>query len=156
MAKTSTWKSVEAAVGALFGGKRVPITGRTRGSEPDIKVSDGIFSCLSFEVKHRKMFPEWLHDAFRQAVASIRGRQFAIVLLHQERKKYEDSYVMMQVKDFIEYSSMISAKPEREKSYFKVVNNETCGITRYITSDNPDETVEEISKVEFEDNSSTN
>ena len=112
MKHTSTWKSVEGALGKLFGGARVPITGRTRGSEPDIKVSDGIFSFLSFEVKHKKVFPEWLHDAFRQALASVRGKQYAAVILHQERKKYEDSYIVMHVKDFIEYSNLISAKGE--------------------------------------------
>lgn len=108
MAKTSTWKSVEKSVAALFGGIRVPICGRAMGTEPDLKVSQGIFSLLSFEVKHRKIFPDWMHHAFKQAMASVRGKQFAVVLLHQERKKYEESYIMMQVKDFIEYSNLIS------------------------------------------------
>ncbi|HNC59239.1 MAG TPA: hypothetical protein PLP33_27680 [Leptospiraceae bacterium] len=109
MAKTSNWKNVERKLSSLFGGLRVPICGRTRGSEPDIKVTDGIFNVLSFEVKHRKVFPKWLHEAFDQALASIRGNQFAAVLLHQERTKYEESYIVMQVKDFITYSNLISS-----------------------------------------------
>lgn len=112
MARTSTWKNVELELSRLFGGERVPITGRMRGSAPDIKVSDGVFKFLSFEVKHRKIFPDWLHSAFDQAIASIRNGQFAAVLLHQERKKYKDSYILMKVEDFINYSVLISEKTE--------------------------------------------
>lgn len=96
--------------GALFSGQRVPITGRTRGSAPDIKSDHPIFSRLSFEVKHRKLLASWMHDAFKQATASIRGEQFPVVLLHQKGKKYEESYVMMQVKDFIELTTKLKSE----------------------------------------------
>jgi hypothetical protein len=71
--KTSTWKSVERAIAKVLrdswevanpdysGPKidRVPITGRGRGSAPDI-----YHPMFSIEVKHRKSLPKWLKEEF--------------------------------------------------------------------------------------------
>lgn len=98
MAKTSTWKAVERSIAALLKGKRVPVTGRTRGSAPDI--AHGQFS---IEVKHRESFPDWLFDAYDQAEKSNNKRKtkIPVVILHQKGVKYEDSFVVLKLKDLI-------------------------------------------------------
>lgn len=88
--KTSTWKNVEMNIARYLGGARVPVTGRTRGSAPDIdrhaenlltagntaiyeSFMEGLdtymrealikgiaYDKFSFEIKHRSSMPEWL------------------------------------------------------------------------------------------------
>lgn len=94
----TTWKAVERKIAAMLGGRRVPITGRVRGDAPDIA-----HDWLSPEVKHRKKLPEWLHDAISQAVASKRGEQLPIVVLHERGMRYRDSFVVMKLGDFVDY-----------------------------------------------------
>ena len=76
----------------------MPVTGRQRGSAPDIE-----HRLYSIEVKHRKKLPEWLADAMRQAVASMKPDQLPIVVLHQHRQEIGDSYVVVKLKDFSDY-----------------------------------------------------
>ena len=106
MAKTSVWKSVERELARLLGGERVPVTGRARGNAPDIR-----HPYLAIEVKHRKMLPEWLHDAMRQAVASVRGLQLPIVILHQSRSRHDDDFVVIRMSDFRAW--MVSERKEK-------------------------------------------
>lgn len=91
----TTWKATERKVAAILGGERVPVTGRQRGSAPDIA-----HSVWSIEVKHRKTLPEWIHDAMSQAKASIRGEQTPIVILHENGMRHADNYVVMRLADF--------------------------------------------------------
>ncbi len=93
-----TWKRVEREIAARLGGERVPVTGRQRGSAPDIK-----HPWLSVEVKHRKALPGWMLDAQAQADASIKGNQLPVVVLHQDRMKYDDSVVLVRLSDFVEW-----------------------------------------------------
>lgn len=82
----------------------MPITGRTRGSAPDIK-----HETLSIEVKHWQKFPAWLLDAMDQAVASADDEQIPTVILHEKGKAYAGSltiipiYGMMKLLDKIEH-----------------------------------------------------
>lgn len=94
----STWKNAERKIASIVGGERVPVTGRQRGSAPDIE-----HPWLSLEVKHRKALPEWLLDAMRQAVASDKGGQLPMVVLHQKQMRYEDSVVLLRLSDFVEW-----------------------------------------------------
>lgn len=94
----STWKTVERKIAALLGGERVPVTGRQRGSAPDIK-----HDWLSPEVKHRKELPFWLHDAMAQAEASKDGEQLPIVVLHEKQMEYGQSFVVIRLRDFVDY-----------------------------------------------------
>lgn len=94
----STWKSVERNIATLVGGERVPVTGRGRGSEPDIA-----HPWLSLEVKHRKALPGWMVDAMAQARASDKGGQLPMVVFHQKQMKYEDSVCMIRLADFVEW-----------------------------------------------------
>lgn len=93
-----TWKATERQVAKLLGGVRVPITGRTRGSTPDID-----HEWLSLEVKHRKKLPEWIHDAMRQAQASMKPNQLPTVVLHENRTNHKDDLVVIRLGDFIDW-----------------------------------------------------
>lgn len=89
------WKAVELKLAKLLGGQRVPITGRIRGSSPDIE-----HPFLSIEVKERQTLPDWLHDAMEQAEASIRGNKYPVVILHQKGFKHDNDFVVMKLSDF--------------------------------------------------------
>lgn len=94
----SDWKGVERAIAKIIGGERVPVTGRQRGSAPDIA-----HQWLSVEVKNRRKLPAWMHDAMAQAEASNRGDQLPIVFFHQNGMKYEDSFCLIRLKDFVDW-----------------------------------------------------
>ena len=95
----STWKHVERKIAALLGGERVPITGRQRGSAPDIE-----HPWLSLEVKHRTSLPSWLLDAHDQAVKSKRSEShLPVVVIHPKGKRYEESLVVLNFADFVEW-----------------------------------------------------
>lgn len=91
-----TWKSIERKVAKAFGGERVPVTGRARGSAPDVR-----HWRYSFEIKHRKGLPSWLHEAMAQAVASKTRDKFPLVVLHERGQAIEQSYAVMRLGDFI-------------------------------------------------------
>ena len=90
-----TWKNTERKVAAFLGGERVPITGRQRGDQPDIR-----HSIFSLEVKHKKQLPEWLHDAIRQAVASLKtDQQLPVVILHEKGQRHTQDYAVIRLAD---------------------------------------------------------
>lgn len=93
-----TWKAVERRIAEFLGGERVPVTGRQRGSAPDIE-----HELLSIEVKHRNKFPDWLHDAIDQAKKSKKGDQIPVVILHQRHKKVGNCLVVMELQDIMEW-----------------------------------------------------
>lgn len=91
------WKSAERKIASLLGGQRVPITGRQRGSAPDIA-----HPTLSLEVKHRENFPAWLLEALDQAEQSmVSESQIPLAILHQKGMKYEDCLAVMRLSDLI-------------------------------------------------------
>lgn len=105
------WKSVERRIAKYLGGERVPVTGRQRGSAPDIK-----HNWLSIEVKQRDKLPDWIHEAMDQAeksITTIRSQelidfhgsmsQLPISILHQTGNRIEDAYVVLRLKDFREW-----------------------------------------------------
>ena len=94
----TTWKHVERQIAAILGGERVPVTGRQRGSAPDIE-----HPWLSLEVKHRKALPAWMLDAMNQADASNDGTQLSAAVFHMKQMKYQDSVVMVRLTDFVEW-----------------------------------------------------
>jgi hypothetical protein len=97
MARKATWKAVERELARRLGGERIPVNGRRRGSAPDIA-----HDTLSLEIKHREALPAWLHDAMAQAVASKRGTQIPVVILHECRSRHEDDFVILRLGDFID------------------------------------------------------
>ena len=89
------WKACERRVAELLGGKRVPVSGRTRGDCPDIE-----HPTLSIECKSRKKLPAWIEDAMKQAEASAKNGQMPIAVLHQDGRKYRDSFIVCRLSDF--------------------------------------------------------
>ena len=92
------WKKAERRVAELFGGRRVPVSGRTRGDTPDV-----VHPTLSIEVKSRKQLPNWLEDAIRQAEASAKDGQLPVAVLYQDGRKYRDSFVVCRLGAFAGY-----------------------------------------------------
>jgi hypothetical protein len=90
-----TWKAVERQIARRLGGQRVPITGRARGSAPDVD-----HPWLSIEVKHRKRLPQWLLDALDQARAAANDQQLPIAVLHENGRRFSDAIVVMRLADF--------------------------------------------------------
>jgi hypothetical protein len=98
------WKACERKVAALLGGTRIPVSGRGRDHSPDIH-----HERLSIEVKSRRKLPAWLEDAMRQAEASAKDGQVPVVVLHQDGRKYRDSFVVCRLRDFAGYLKERSA-----------------------------------------------
>lgn len=92
------WKSCERRVAELLGGKRVSVSGRTRGDAPDV-----LHNSLSIEVKSRRRLPAWIEDALQQAEACAEDAQLPIAVLHQDRRLYPKSLVVMRLEDFSNY-----------------------------------------------------
>ena len=91
------WKQAERRVAELLGGKRVPVSGRTRGDCPDVE-----HPTLSIECKSRKKLPAWIEDAMRQAEASARDG-LPVAVLYQDGRKYQDSFVVCRLGAFAGY-----------------------------------------------------
>lgn len=97
-----TWKKFERWVGEFLtelGDKsnRVPITGRSRGSAPDV-TSDR----LSIECKYRKSIPGWIKEAMEQAVASSRDGKVPVVFIKENGAPFDDTLIVFRAKDFRE------------------------------------------------------
>ncbi len=92
------WKACERKVAALLGGRRIPVSGRGRGDNPDIH-----HELLSIEVKSRKTIPGWLEDAMRQAEVSVKDGRLPVVVLHQDHVPYAESLVILRLDDFADY-----------------------------------------------------
>ena len=89
------WKACERRVAELLGGKRVPVSGRTRSDCPDVE-----HPTLSIECKSRKKLPIWIEDAMKQAEASAKDGRLPMVVLHQDRAPYAQSLVVLRLEDF--------------------------------------------------------
>ncbi len=91
------WKQAERRIAAILGGRRIPVSGRGRGDNPDIE-----HPALSVEVKARASFPAWLEDALKQAELSATDGKTPVVVLHQDRRKYPDALVVVRLSEFAE------------------------------------------------------
>jgi len=89
----TTWKHCERTIASLLGGTRTGCNGESR--------RDVEHPLWSIEVKHRKSLPEWLHSAMNQAILDAEHR-VPLVVLHEKQMKYEDSYILLKLKDFKE------------------------------------------------------
>lgn len=98
----SQWKEAERFIAAALGGRRVPVTGRSRGDAPDIE-----HPRFAIEVKRRATayaFPKWLETAFEQAEACNPGDKTSIVVVQHAKGRGHPSsyYVMLALNDFAE------------------------------------------------------
>ena len=74
MSSRETWKASERRMASLLGGERVPVTGRGRGSAPDIEGVTWAGRRLSIEHKYgRRILSARLGEAIEQAKAACRG-----------------------------------------------------------------------------------
>lgn len=89
------WKKNERMIAEAIGGKRVPVSGRTRGDQPDIE-----HNYLSIEVKLRASLPAWMHDAMDQATKSARGNQTPCVILRHKGQRAHDAFVVFRLEPF--------------------------------------------------------
>jgi hypothetical protein len=90
------WKQAERRIAAILGGRRIPVSGRGRGDNPDID-----HPALSVEVKARASFPVWLEDSLKQAELSATAGKTPAVVLHQDRR-YPDALVVCRLSEFAE------------------------------------------------------
>ncbi len=92
------WKQAERRIADTLGGRRVPVSGRTRGDRPDIE-----HDTLSVEVKSRKCLPAWIENAIQQAKAASKNGEQPVAVLHQDGTRYTDALVVIRLEDFADY-----------------------------------------------------
>jgi len=59
------------------------------------------------EVKHRAKLPNWLHNASAQATASAHDGKLPLVVLHQAGSRYADSFVVVKMRDWIDWYGQV-------------------------------------------------
>ncbi len=91
------WKQVERRIAAILGGRRIPVSGRGQGDNPDLE-----HPRLSVEVKAHASFPVWLESALKQAELSATDGKTPIAVLHPDRARYADALVVCRLSDFAE------------------------------------------------------
>ena len=90
------WKKCELRAAKYIGGERTPITGRSRGSEPDIS-----HPWLAVEVKYKEKMPEWIKDAYSQAVASKkRTHDMPVVILCEKGEEIGRAWILTELNEF--------------------------------------------------------
>lgn len=92
------WKAAERELAERVGGRRVPVSGRTRGDAPDID-----HPWLSIEAKSWSRMPERVVDALRQAEAAARDGKLPVALIHGNGERYERALVVLRLGDFLEW-----------------------------------------------------
>lgn len=92
------WKRVEREIALRLGGRRVPVTGRSRGDAPDIQ-----HPFLAIEVKTRTAFPALLTEAMAQADACRQPGQTPVAVVHRKGSQYGDALVCMRLRDFVDW-----------------------------------------------------
>ena len=110
MRSRSRWKQVERDWAEALGGKRVPVTGRARGSAPDVE-----HPVFSVEVKAGAVVSERFRDGMEQAIANatLTGR-IPLLCISNTRKAQgkgtkgsigrppAEHYVVMRKEDFMQ------------------------------------------------------
>lgn len=94
----STWKAIERWWALQLGGKRVPVTGRQRGSAPDVE-----HDRYAIEVKAGKVLSDRLGLGIRQAMAAAVGttKTPLLCITHSNgRGRESDHYVMLRLADW--------------------------------------------------------
>ena len=90
------WKRTERLIARILGGTRVPVSGRGRGDQPDVR-----HPWLSIEVKARAELPAWLLDALAQAEAAATPDQLPIAVLHEAGQRHDRALVVLRLADFV-------------------------------------------------------
>jgi hypothetical protein len=109
MTPDKSWKRAEREIASRIGGERVPVPGRARGSEPDIR-----HFWLSIECKQRRRLPDWIRDAMDQAKAAARWHQLPVAILHEAGTRYSTSLIVLELGDFIEWFGSVPYAEEAD------------------------------------------
>ena len=114
----ATWKKIERVWAERLGGIRVPVTGRGRGSAPDVE-----HPRWSVEVKAGKVMSSRMQTAVEQAVASAKGTEkIPLVCITQTdgtRGAVNQHYILMRWEDFCSVTGLPPTKitpPVKEKA----------------------------------------
>ena len=82
MTARATWKASERRIAAILGGERVPVTGRERGSAPDVE-----HEVFAIEHKYGKVLSSRFQTAIEQAQAAAEGTdKLPLVTFEHARK----------------------------------------------------------------------
>jgi len=92
------WKATERRIAALLGGRRVPVSGRGRGDQPDIA-----HPWLALEVKDRATLPAWLLDALDQAEKSATPAQLPVAVLHRAGDRHDHALIVVRLGAFVDW-----------------------------------------------------
>lgn len=99
MVGRARWKQVERDWALWLGGRRVPVTGRERGSAPDVE-----HPRYAIEVKAGKVLSDRLGLGIRQAVAASigTGKLPLLCISHSNGVgRASDHYVMLRLADWL-------------------------------------------------------
>ncbi len=94
------WKNTKRRIAALLGGRRVLVSGRGRGDQPDIA-----HLWRSLKVKDRASLSAWLLDALDQAERSATVDQLPVAVLHQAGDRHDQALVVLLLGDFVAWFS---------------------------------------------------
>ncbi len=97
------WKATERRIAALLGGRRVPVSGRGRGDQPDVA-----HPWLAIECKDRAALPFWLLDALAQAEASATADQLPVAVLHRAGDRHDQALVVLRLADFVDWFGTVA------------------------------------------------
>ena len=111
------WKRAERAIARILAGKRpkftcpycgmesdrykrVPVTGRTKGTTPDIE-----HDWLSVEVKSGKNIAghAFIKRAMSQATAAANYGELPVVILHKKNTPHAEDFVVITAYNFVEW-----------------------------------------------------
>jgi len=82
MTHRATWKASERRIAEILGGKRVPVTGRERGSAPDVEHEK-----FAIEHKYGRVLSSRFQTAIEQALAAAVGTdKLPLVTFEHARK----------------------------------------------------------------------
>ncbi len=103
----STWKAEERKWAEILGGVRVPVTGRQRGSAPDVEHDH-----YAIEIKMGKVMSPRMQTAVEQAVAAAEGTDkiplVGITQTDGTKGKENQRYVLMRLEDWLEGKRVLS------------------------------------------------
>jgi hypothetical protein len=105
------WKTAERKIANILGGRRVAVSGRGLGDNPDVE-----HPWLSVEVKARAEFPAWLETALRQAELSARDGKTPALVLHRDGRRYADALMVCRLSEFAELVRAGPIPPIRKKN----------------------------------------
>jgi len=89
------WKKNERMIAKYISGERVPVSGRARGDQPDIK-----HPWMSIEVKLRMRIPSWIKNGIDQAEKSKVGHQMPVLIIREKGQRVDDALICVRLKDF--------------------------------------------------------